>query len=128
MNRYVRLKSSWSPSSRLRICAWMETSSAETGSSQMISLRAQRERPGDADALALPARELVRVAVVVLRVQADAIHQLLHAATDVLLGASGSTYGAPMICPTVCRGFSDEYGSWKIICISRRSGRIWRLL
>ena len=27
-----------------------------------------------------------------------------------------------MIVPTVLRGFSDEYGSWKIICISRRSG------
>ena len=27
-----------------------------------------------------------------------------------------------MIVPTVWRGFSDEYGSWKIICISRRSG------
>ena len=27
-----------------------------------------------------------------------------------------------MITPTVRRGFSDEYGSWKIICISRRSG------
>ena len=34
--------------------------------------------------------------------------------------------GAEMIEPTVCRGFSDEYGSWKIICTSRRSGRIWR--
>ena len=29
-----------------------------------------------------------------------------------------------MIEPTVRRGFSDEYGSWKIICISRRSGLI----
>ena len=29
--------------------------------------------------------------------------------------------GSPMIEPTVLRGFSDEYGSWKIICISRRS-------
>ena len=29
-----------------------------------------------------------------------------------------------MIVPTVRRGFSDEYGSWKIICISRRSGLI----
>ena len=29
-----------------------------------------------------------------------------------------------MIDPIVCRGFSDEYGSWKMICISRRSGRI----
>ncbi len=31
-----------------------------------------------------------------------------------------------MIWPTVLRGFSDAYGSWKIICISRRSGRSWR--
>ena len=29
-----------------------------------------------------------------------------------------------MIWPTLLRGFSDEYGSWKIICISRRSGRM----
>ena len=29
--------------------------------------------------------------------------------------------GSAMIEPTVLRGFSDEYGSWKIICISRRS-------
>ena len=29
-----------------------------------------------------------------------------------------------MIWPTVWRGLSDEYGSWKTICISRRSGRI----
>ena len=32
-----------------------------------------------------------------------------------------------MILPTVCRGFSEEYGSWKIICTSRRSGRICSL-
>ena len=25
-------------------------------------------------------------------------------------------HGAATIVPTVCRGFSDEYGSWKIIC------------
>ena len=30
------------------------------------------------------------------------------------------TNGSAMIVPTVLRGFSDEYGSWKIICISRR--------
>ena len=28
-----------------------------------------------------------------------------------------------MIDPTVFRGFSDAYGSWKIICMSRRSAR-----
>ena len=32
-----------------------------------------------------------------------------------------SRYGAPMIDPTVLRGFSEANGSWKIICISRRS-------
>ena len=31
--------------------------------------------------------------------------------------------GSPMIEPTRRRGFSEPYGSWKIICISRRSGR-----
>ena len=31
--------------------------------------------------------------------------------------------GSPMIEPTVLRGFSDAYGSWKIICISRRRSR-----
>ena len=32
--------------------------------------------------------------------------------------------GSLMIEPIVRRGFSEEYGSWKIICISRRSGLI----
>ena len=31
--------------------------------------------------------------------------------------------GSPTIAPTERRGFSDAYGSWKIICTSRRSGR-----
>ena len=31
--------------------------------------------------------------------------------------------GSPTICPTRLRGLSDAYGSWKIICISRRNGR-----
>ena len=32
--------------------------------------------------------------------------------------------GSPMIDPTRRRGFSEPYGSWKIICMSRRNGRI----
>ncbi len=31
--------------------------------------------------------------------------------------------GSPTICATLLRGFSDEYGSWKMICICWRSGR-----
>ena len=66
----------------------------------------------------------MRVAVVVLGVEPDQLQQLLHGR---LVPARASTpwsrNGAPTIVPTVCRGFSDEYGSWKIICMSRRSGR-----
>ena len=69
------------------ICAWIETSSADTGSSQMISLGLQRQRAGDADALALAAGELGREAVVVLGVEADELHQLLDPL--LALGAAG---------------------------------------
>ena len=45
-------------------------------------LRVHGQGAGDADALALAAGELVREAVVVLRVQPDDLEQLLHAALD----------------------------------------------
>ena len=61
----------------MRICAWIETSSAETGSSQTMSSWIQGERAGDADALALAARELVRVTVDEVGVEADDFEQLL---------------------------------------------------
>ena len=124
MKTSVRPKSRCRSRSRLRICAWIETSRAETGSSAMISFGLQRERAGDADALPLAAGELVRVAVVVLRVEPDDVHDLLHGlacARPRPCASRGSTYGSEMIVPIVLRGFSDEYGSWKIICISRRS-------
>src|SRR5437588_159368 len=41
-------------------------------------LRLERDRARDADPLTLSARELVRVAVVMLGVQSDAVHQLLY--------------------------------------------------
>ena len=37
-----------------------------------------------------------------------------------------SRTGSPTMSPTVMRGLSDEYGSWKTMCSSRRSGRICR--
>ncbi len=48
-------------------------------------LRAQRKPPCDADALALAAGELVRIAVDVLRVEADHVQQLLDPAAAVAL-------------------------------------------
>ena len=50
-------------------------------------LRVDRQGARDADPLPLPAGELVREAVVVLRVQADDLQQLLDAALDLRLGA-----------------------------------------
>jgi hypothetical protein len=63
----------------------METSSADTGSSQHDHLGAQRERAGDADALALAAGELVRVAVGEVGVEADDVEQVLHLLAAVAL-------------------------------------------
>ena len=101
--------SSWRrSSSRFITWAWMETSSAETGSSATISFGLHRQRPGDADALALTAGELVRVAVVVLGVQADQLEQLLRpAAAPGPSDQSCTRSGVATIVPTVCRGFSE---------------------
>ena len=77
MKMYVSRNSSWRSSSRFSIWDWIETSSADTGSSAIDELRPQGERPGDPDPLPLPAGELVREAVVVLRRQADRLEQLL---------------------------------------------------
>src|SRR3954465_14701192 len=50
-------------------------------------LRIDRERTRDADALALAAGELVREPVVVLRIQADDLEQLLYATLALLVAA-----------------------------------------
>jgi predicted transcriptional regulator len=60
-------------------CAWIDTSSADTGSSQTISAGSHRQRAGDADALALAAGEFVRIAARVLGLQADLSPAARHA-------------------------------------------------
>ena len=110
MNRYVSPNSPCSSASRLRICAWIETSSAETGSSATTSLGVVIERPRDPDPLSLAARELVRVAVVVLGVQADHLEQLPHPrpALRLRVPMPWRRSGSATIAPTVRRGLSDE--------------------
>ncbi len=61
------------------ICAWIETSRAETGSSHTMNFGSTAKRARDADALALSARKLVRVPVDVIGAQSDAFEQVLHA-------------------------------------------------
>ena len=101
-------------------CAWIETSSAETGSSQHDQLRVEREGAGDADPLALAAGELVRDSG---RRSSGPARPASSSSRDPRRVARppsrcrGSRSGSAMISPTVSRGFSDAYGSWKTICI-----------
>ena len=106
------------------ICAWIETSSADTGSSSDDEVRVDRERAREADPLALAAGELVRVARGGVGRQADDLEQLAHAPPR--LAAPGEAVHAQRLAtirPTLWRGLSDANGSWKTICIRRRSGR-----
>ncbi len=61
---------------RSTICAWMETSSALTASSQITSLGSHDHRARNAHALVLPAGEFMRIAVDPARLQPDARHHL----------------------------------------------------
>ena len=125
MKRHEKPRSRWRSRSRLRIAACTETSSADTGSSATSSARLDRERAREADALALAARELVRVAVPQLRPQADRVEELVRRCASSARPRREPVQrsGSPTISPHVMRGLSDEYGSWKTMCISRRSGR-----
>src|SRR5581483_10463350 len=80
--RYARPRSRCRSFSRLRICAWIETSSAETGSSQTIS-RGFSASAREPDALPLPAGELVRIPVREVGVEADRLEQVADAALAV---------------------------------------------
>ena len=111
--------------SRIRIWDWMETSSALTGSSAMIS------SGSNTSARAMPMRwrwpplnscgnfsmlsggsptsdsSLITTRSLMPERVRDSVHPHRFAS----------------VCPTVRRGFSEEYGSWKMICIRRRSAR-----
>ena len=87
--------------------------------------RVERERAGDADALPLAAGEGVREAVHVGRRQLHQVEQLAHPARAAPRGRAcrSRSSGSAMMSVIVMRGLSEENGSWKIICIWRRSGR-----
>ena len=86
------------------IWARIETSSADTGSSQMTSLGLQDQRAGDADALALAAGEFVRVAVGLLGPQADRGQHVRDACLD--LGLVGDAMQAQRIGQRAAHGLA----------------------
>ena len=124
MKTYVRSNSSCRSSSRFTTCAWIETSSAETGSSATISCGLSASARATPMRWRWPPENSCGIAVDVVGRQADDLEQLAHAPAD-LARARRSRWmrnGSPTIWPTRLRGLSDAYGSWKIICISRRNG------
>jgi len=85
--------------------AWMDTSSAETGSSHTINLGFSASARADADALALPSGEFVRVASAIKGLHSDGLEQMRHPLRDLLaVGDPWMSSGSPMISPTVMRG------------------------
>src|ERR1022692_4717922 len=103
----------------------MDTSRAETGSSQMISLGRS------ASARATPIRwrwppensagKRLKCSGLSPTRSISSWTAFLRLAPDAVLCTAN---GSPMIAPTRRRGFSEPYGSWKIIWISRRNGRM----
>ena len=88
-------------------------------------IRVECQRPGNADPLALAAAEFVGIAVAVVRVEPDRRQQVanplpaLRALADVVnLERLRRRFRPPSSC-----GFRLAYGSWKIICIRRRTPR-----
>ena len=93
------------------ICARIDTSSAETGSSSTMSLGFRHQRARHRDALALAAAELVRVEVGLLRAQPDAAEHLGDALLDLLRDSLRlTTSGSATMSRTRMRGLSDDQG------------------
>jgi len=105
------------------ICAWIETSSALTGSSATIIRGGPRECASDPDPLPLTARELVRVTVAVGRIETDPPEEL----RDPLAPLPGAdTLKRERLRDDRLHRHPRsrlEYGSWKIIWRPRRDTR-----
>ena len=101
-----------SSTSRFRICAWIETSSAETGSSQMTSDGSQDQCPGNADALALAAGEFMRIAIEHARRQAHMLEGFgsRRWRSAAILDTPCTISGASRMARMVLRGLSEPNG------------------
>ena len=124
MNRYETPNSCCSAASRLRICAWMSTSRADTGSSSTTSrgsstsARAMATRwrwPPDSSA----GRRLVTDSARPTRSSQVTARRRCSARPPMPNERSGSA----TMSPTLIAGFSDVYGFWNTYWISCRSLR-----
>ena len=104
----------------LRLDGHVERGHAFVGDDQ---LRIDRQRAGDAGALALAAAHAARLAVGEFALEADQVEQFADARRDLRRWRPCPAPAAPRpaSAPIVSRGLSALKGSWKTIAVSRRS-------
>jgi len=111
--------------SRLRICDWMDTSSADTGSSA-TSRRGSRAR---ARAIAMRWRCPPENSCGYLSASLAARPTVVSSSRtrcmrcSRVLSVQWMSSGSRTTSPIECLGLSEEKGSWKTICIQRRCSR-----
>ncbi len=104
--------------SRLSTLAWMLTSSAETGSSQTISLRLQRQARAMPMRCRCPPENSAGEADRGVRVEAHRCQQLADPARSVRAIVMHGQRLTHDLARRTAAGSSEEYGSWKTICRS----------
>ena len=122
MNSIDRPSSRCSSRTRLSTAPWIDTSSAEVISSAMSTAGAPRA-PAPARPAAADRRTAGRVGAGAGRVQVDELEQPLDLGSPVGAWPPGGIASATLS-PTVIRGSSEEYGSWKTICSGRGRPRV----
>ena len=107
-------------------CAWTLTSSADTGSSQMISVGSRTSDRAIEMRWHWPPENWCGLALGgPCRVDADLLQRAVDELAALLLEPRFQIVsGSITMSRTLRRGFSDEIGSWKIICIRVRASRM----
>ena len=117
MKRYVSPNWSCSSSSRLMIWAWIDTSKADTGSSQMIILGRSTRARAMPTRWRCPPENSCGIAIDMLRAESDGLQHFLGPVAPFLcVPTPWITRGSVMISPKVMRGLREAYGSWKMNC------------
>ena len=103
-------------------CAWIDTSSAETGSSATISFGFSASARAIEMRCRWPPENSCGKALHLGAAQPDLVEELGDQLARFSLPRAmpWTSSGSPTMSPADMRGFSDENGSWKMICICRR--------
>ena len=119
MNRYATPVRSWISMNRSSTRAWVDRSSADTGSSQTISFGSSASARAIAMRCRCPPENSRGSRSAGVGRQPDLVEQVAHPASSPRRRHSAAVSGSARICSIVIAGLSDEYGSWKTTWMSR---------